>query len=216
MKNIIFIAPPAAGKGTQSEMLKEKYDYAHISTGDMLREVIASGSEFGIMVKNIIDKGNFVSDEIMIKLIEDKLNEVGKPFILDGFPRTLAQAEALNELLIKNNLDYQVVYLNLDEDIATKRVLGRLTCACGKSYNDSIDELKPKKENICDACGKALTKRDDDNEESFKKRYELFINNTKPILDYYKEKGKVNVIEADQSVEEIFAEIVSVVINDRG
>ena len=211
MKNIIFIAPPAAGKGTQSEMLKEECGYTHISTGDMLREVIASGSEFGSMVKNIIDKGDFVSDEIMIKLISEKLNEIGEPFILDGFPRTLAQANALNDLLIEKNIDYQVIYLDLDEETATKRVLGRLTCACGKSYNDLIEELKPKVENVCDSCGKPLVKRDDDNEESFKKRYELFMENTKPILDFYRNKNKVCVIDASVDVKDIYKNIINVI-----
>lgn len=211
MKNIIFIAPPAAGKGTQSEMLKEKYGYIHISTGDMLREATNSGTEFGEMVKNIISAGNLVSDDIMIRLIREKLEEIGKPFILDGFPRTLAQAEALSLLLEEKNTDYQAVYLELDEETATKRVLGRLTCECGKSYNELIDELKPKNGNVCDSCGKELIKRADDNEESFKKRYEVFIENTKPILDFYQNKNKVSIINASQNVNDIFDAITEVI-----
>lgn len=210
MKNIIFIAPPAAGKGTQSELLKDNFNYTHISTGDMLRDAIATGSEFGIMVKNIIDKGNFVDDEIMIKLIKDKLRSVGRPFILDGFPRTLAQAEVLDDLLNEEKIDYQVIYLDLNEEIATKRVLGRLTCSCGKSYNMYFDELKPRLENVCDACGKSLVKRADDTEESFKKRYQLFINNTRPILDYYMSKGRIKVVDASRSFNEIYKEVVEI------
>ncbi len=142
MKNIIFIAPPAAGKGTQSTMLKEKYSYNHLSTGDMLREAIASGSEFGLMLKNIIDEGKLVSDDIMIDLIKEKLNNLeGKPFILDGFPRTLNQAIALESLLDK---EYEVIYLDLSEEEAVSRILGRLTCSCGKSYNLNVEALKPK------------------------------------------------------------------------
>ena len=122
MKNIIFIAPPAAGKGTQSTMLKEKFNYNHLSTGDMLREAIASGSEFGLMLKNIIDEGKLVSDDIMIDLIKGKLSNLeGKPFILDGFPRTLNQAIALESLLDK---EYEVIYLDLSEEEAVNRILG--------------------------------------------------------------------------------------------
>ena len=120
MKNIIFIAPPAAGKGTQSNMLKEKFGYNHISTGDMLREAINSGSEIGKEVKNIIDKGELVSDVLIIKLVKDKLTSLkGKPFILDGFPRTLNQAESLDKILTD---DYIVIYLDLDESEAIKRI----------------------------------------------------------------------------------------------
>lgn len=210
MKNIIFIAPPAAGKGTQSEMLKDEFGYTHISTGDMLREIIASGTEFGIMVKNIIDGGNFISDEIMIKLIKEKLSSVGKPFILDGFPRTLNQAKVLDELFDEEKIDCQIIYLDLNEEIATKRVLGRLTCACGKSYNIYFDNLKPKKENICDACGRKLVKREDDNEKAFGKRYQLFIENTKPILDYYMSKGKIIVVDASRDFSDIYTEVTEI------
>ena len=131
MKNIIFIAPPAAGKGTQSDMLKTKFNYYHISTGDMLREAINSGSELGLSIKSIIDEGKLVTDDIMIDLIKNKLNEIeGKPFILDGFPRTLNQASALGSMLDNLNItNYVTIYLKLDEEIAAKRILGRLTCS---------------------------------------------------------------------------------------
>ena len=146
MKNIIFIAPPAAGKGTQSTMLKENFDYNHLSTGDMLREVVSSGTEFGLQVKNIIDRGELVSDELIINLINDKLAKIdGKPFILDGFPRTLNQAKSLDNMLDK---DYEVIYLDLSEEGAIERILGRLTCSCGKSYNLNVDNLKPFKSTI--------------------------------------------------------------------
>ena len=116
MKNIIFIAPPAAGKGTQSTMLKESFGYNHLSTGDMLREVVSSGTDFGLQVKNIIDRGELVSDELIISLINDKLAKIdGKPFILDGFPRTLNQAKSLDNMLDK---DYEVIYLDLSEEEA--------------------------------------------------------------------------------------------------
>ena len=211
MKNIIFIAPPAAGKGTQSNMLKEKFGYIHISTGDMLREAINSGSEIGAEVKNIIDKGDLVSDDLIIKLVKDKLTSLkGKPFILDGFPRTLNQAKSLDEILTD---DYIVIYLDLAESEAINRITGRLTCNCGKSYNVNIEELKPKVDGICDKCGSILTKRDDDNVESFKVRFKTFLDNTDSILKYYEDKEKLIKIDVNKDVQDIFESILEV-IND--
>ena len=208
MKNIIFIAPPAAGKGTQSTMLKEKYTYNHLSTGDMLREEINTGSELGLMLKNIIDRGELVSDEIIINLIKDKLTNLdGKPFILDGFPRTLNQAISLDNILDK---DYEVIYLDLDKEEASKRILGRVTCSCGASFNLNVDSLKPKVMGICDNCGKSLVKRCDDNIDSFNIRYDSFLNNTKPLLEYYEEKNKLYKIDVNRKVEDIFNDIVDV------
>lgn len=211
MKNIIFIAPPAAGKGTQSNILKEKYDYAHISTGDMLREAINSGSKLGIDVKNIIDKGELVSDEIIIKLVAEKLASLkGKPFILDGFPRTLNQAIALEKIIDDN---YVTIYLDLSEEEAISRITGRLTCSCGKSYNINIDSLKPKIVGICDACGSNLIKRDDDNVDAFKIRFKTFLDNTEALLDYYNSKNKLVKIDVNRKVSDIFNDI-SGVVND--
>ena len=213
MKNIIFIAPPAAGKGTQSNLLKDKYGYVHISTGDMLREIVSSDSELSKVVKNIIDKGNLVSDDLIFKLLKSKLNSIkGKPFILDGFPRTLNQALFLdNDLKIDN---YIVIYLDLSKEDAIKRIDGRLTCSCGKSYNLNDINLKPKIIDICDNCGNVLVKRNDDNLEAFKIRFDVFLNNNKPLIDYYKNKNKLKVVNVNKDVNEIFNEISKVVAND--
>ena len=212
MKNIIFIAPPAAGKGTQSQMLKEKYGYVHISTGDLLRAEIASGSELGCEVKNIIDKGNLVSDELMIDIIKSKLTEIkGKPFILDGFPRTLNQAESLDGILDDN---YETIYLELPREDAIKRIEGRLTCSCGKSYNMNDEALKPKVAGICDICGKELVKRDDDNAQAFIVRYDNFLNNTKVLIDYYKNKNKLHIVDVNRNINDIFEDISRIVAND--
>ena len=212
MKNIIFIAPPAAGKGTQSDMLKNTYGYIHISTGDLLRAEIATGSALGLEVKSIIDKGNLVSDELIIDIINSKLTEIkGKPFILDGFPRTLNQAEALDKIIDDN---YEVIYLELSKEEAIKRIEGRLTCSCGKSYNLNDEALKPKQEGICDNCGKKLVKRDDDNTLAFAVRYDNFLNNTKVLIDYYKNKNKLNVIDVNRDINAIFKDISEIVIND--
>lgn len=215
MKNIIFIAPPAAGKGTHSEMLEEKYGYVHISTGDILREAITSDTELGRIVKNIIDSGNLVDDCTMINLIKNTIEKVkGKPFILDGFPRTLTQAKALDTILIDNKINYTVIYLNLDYQTAKERILGRLTCSCGKSYNIYNESLKPKLENICDYCGEKLIKREDDNEVSFEIRYKAFIENNEPILKYYNELNNLISIDVNKNIKDIFNDIIEVVIND--
>ena len=213
MRNIIFIAPPAAGKGTQSNLLKDKYDYVHISTGDMLREIVSSNTELGEVVKNIIDKGNLVSDDLIFELLKNKLSNIeGKPFILDGFPRTLNQALFLdNNLKIEN---YIVIYLELSKADAVKRINGRLTCSCGKSYNLNDNNLKPKVTDICDVCGKKLVKRDDDNLEAFKIRFDVFLKNIKPLIDYYKDKNKLKVVNVNRDVNDIFREILKVVADD--
>ncbi len=212
MKNIIFIAPPAAGKGTQSNMLKEKYGYIHISTGDLLRLEIASGSKLGCEVKNIIDKGNLVSDELIIDIIKNKLIEIkGKPFILDGFPRTLNQAKVLDNIIDDN---YEVIYLDLDKDVAIKRIEARLTCSCGKSYNLNDDKLKPKITGICDNCGRKLVKRDDDNVEAYSIRYDNFLTNTKILVDYYNNKNKLHIVDVNRNINDIFNDISGIVAND--
>ena len=213
MRNIIFIAPPAAGKGTQSNLLKDKYDYVHISTGDMLREIVSSNTELGEVVKNIIDKGNLVSDDLIFELLKNKLSNIeGKPFILDGFPRTLNQALFLdNNIKIEN---YIVIYLELSKADAVKRINGRLTCSCGKSYNLNDNNLKPKVTDICDVCGKKLVKRDDDNLEAFKIRFDVFLKNIKPLIDYYKDKNKLKVVNVNRDVNDIFREILKVVADD--
>ena len=198
MKSVIFIAPPAAGKGTQSSILMEQYGYIHISTGDMLREEISNNTSLGVKANEIMAKGGLVDDEIIIGMVENKLNSVkGKPFILDGFPRTLNQAKALDSLLAKLNIDdVKVIYIDLDLETALKRTLGRVTCTkCGASFNLNNPDCMPKVKGICDNCQGELVVRDDDNEESFRNRFETFINNTKPIVDYYKEHDNLAIIE---------------------
>lgn len=212
MKNVIFIAPPAAGKGTQSERLME-IGYEHISTGDMLREEISKNTVLGKEINEIITNGKLVSDELVFELITNKITNLSKPFILDGFPRTINQAKLLDELFQKLNItNYEVVYLDVSLDVALKRALGRLTCSCGSSYNIYNENLKPKLENICDKCGKVLVKRNDDNEESFKVRFETFLNNIEPIKDFYREKGRLHIIDTMLSTEEVTDRIKEILI----
>lgn len=214
MKNIIFIAPPAAGKGTQSEWLKDKYNYEHISTGDILRGAIAEGSELGKKVEEVMAKGQLVSDELMIELIKRILTKLSqdKPFILDGFPRTINQAHALNELLkeIKIN-DLIAIYFIIDEEEAMNRALGRLSCPnCKKGYNHYYKAMKPKVEDICDDCGFKLDRRTDDNEESFKHRFQTYIENSTPVINFYKELGILKEVHVNRESSEIFKDIVKI------
>ena len=207
MKNIIFIAPPAAGKGTISDYLVKNYHYLHISTGDLLRDEIVSGSKLGQKLDTILKSGSLVDDETVIELVRNKISSNSdKSFILDGFPRTLAQAKVLDEMLGDLNLqDNLVVYLSVDLDTVLKRVLGRVICPkCKRSYNLNNEKLKPIHEDTCDDCGSKLVKRDDDNEETFKIRYESFVKNTEPILDYYQDKGLLIKLDATMPLEVIY------------
>lgn len=215
MKNIIFIAPPAAGKGTQSELLCEKYGYAHISTGDLLRSVNPT-SELGIEINNLMKTGSLVSDEIIFKLIEERLQkeDIKNGFILDGFPRTIKQAIAYEELVNKLNLkDYVVIYIKISENEAMNRALGRIGCtSCGKIYHKV--NSKPKTEGICDVCGGSLTSRDDDNEESFKKRFVTYLEKTQPLIDYYKKANKLVEIPSNDDKYITNEMIEKVIIDD--
>ncbi len=214
MKNIIFIAPPAAGKGTQSEMLVKKYGYKHISTGDLLREEVKKESLLGKDIKKLMEAGKLISDEIVLNLLKSKIESSGvsSKFIFDGYPRTINQAESLSKLA--NELNFKldcVIYLDIDELTAMKRAVGRVSCpSCGRGYNKYEEDLMPKEKDLCDDCKVPLTSRSDDNEDTFKERFQTYLNNTKPLLDYYEKLGIINVI-ASLSPEETFKEIEGVV-----
>ena len=175
MKNIIFIAPPAAGKGTQSDLLISKYGYEHISTGDLLREEVASGSELGLSISELMKSGALISDDIVNKLLVKALSATTKPFILDGYPRNISQAEKLDILLSELGKSADaVIYLEVDEELAMKRATGRISCPnCKRSYHKYF--MKPKQDNICDNCGATLISRADDTEEAFKNRYNTYV-----------------------------------------
>lgn len=199
MENLILIAAPAAGKGTLSEILVKNYNYEHISTGDLLREVSKSETELGKKISNMLKNGELVTDEIVFELLEEKLTKVNGPYILDGFPRTMNQAIKYDELLTKLNKDIgKVVVLNVSYDVLMKRIVGRVLCKeCGSIYNTLTGTNTPKEEGICDKCGGSLYKRSDDNEESFKTRYETYLEKTKPLIDYYEEKGVLSYINSN-------------------
>ena len=215
MKNIIFLAPPAAGKGTISDYLVKNYHYEHLSTGDLLRSEVASGSALGREINDLISVGKLVSDELIIQLVSSKLESElkNKPFILDGFPRTLNQAQKLDEML--NNLhidDVVVVYLDVSLDILLKRVLGRVVCPdCKRSYNLDNPLLKPQVDNICDRCGAILERRADDNEEIFKERYQIFLLSTKQIMQYYDDKKLLVKVDGTKELNLIYDEMESII-----
>lgn len=211
MKNIIFIAPPAAGKGTQSDLLVKKYGYNHISTGDILRQEVNKNTDLGIKINNLMQNGSFVGDDIVSKLLIQTLNESDKPFILDGFPRNLKQIDMLEDILkaLNKKIDI-VIYLDVPYEELLKRVVGRQLCPnCKKLYNKFF--ARPLVENICDECNTSLIVRSDDNEDTFKNRYDSYILNTYPILNYYEKCGILKKVQNVLSIEDIFKEIEKVI-----
>lgn len=211
MKNIIFIAPPAAGKGTQSELLISKYGYEHISTGDLLRNEIKNGSDLGKELDSMMKSGSLISDEIVNRLLINALSNITKPFILDGYPRTISQALKLDEILASLNKSVDVVvYLDVEEELAMKRATGRLSCkSCNRIYHKYFS--KPRVEGICDDCGSSLISRADDTPDTFKVRYDTYMSNTKPLLDFYSNKNILVKVDANKEADETFSEIEKVI-----
>lgn len=204
MRNIIFIAPPASGKGTFSEFLKEEYGYKHISTGDLIRN---SNDETLI---SYVNKGNLASDEIIISLLVNELDkDLDKPFVLDGFPRTYNQATELDKIL-KERKKENIAVINLETtfDEAQRRMLGRLICSCGRTYNLNNKELMPKVSGICDSCGSILIKRVDDSTEVLKKRFDDFNKKSVDIINYYQDN--LYRIDTSMTTKEIIKEILEI------
>jgi adenylate kinase len=205
--NIILLGPPGAGKGTQAKILVDSRNMVQLSTGDMLRAARSSGTEMGKKVAGVMDRGELVTDEIVIGLIEEQLtgNKGGSGFIFDGFPRTLAQADALDKLLAKvgQKLD-TVIEMRVDDAALVRRITGRFTCSnCGEGYHE--DAKKPAKEGVCDTCGQSgtFTKRADDNEEALKTRLLAYYKDTSPLIGYYYAKGKLQTIDGLAPIEAV-------------
>lgn len=215
MMNIILIAPPAAGKGTQAEILEEKYNIPHISTGDLLRTAIEKHDKRAKEIKEAIDRGLFVNDQIVVELLINRiqLSDCSNGYILDGFPRNLFQAQLYTNYLEKNNKNLGVaIIINLDKDVAKLRINNRLSCSeCGRVYNLSVEELKPKNNNKCDNCGNILSKRKDDNDETYDIRYNEYLLDTEPIINYYREKGILYEVDGSKDKELIHQQIIDII-----
>lgn len=208
--NIILLGPPGAGKGTQAKFLESHYRYKQLSTGDMLREYVKSDTPLAKEMKSIMDSGAFLSDDLVVQMISERLDceDVKLGFILDGFPRTVAQAQALDKMLIAKNmkLDY-VIELKVDASVLIDRISGRFSCAqCGAAYHDPTN--KTKIEGVCDYCGsKKFVKRDDDNAETVQKRLQTYEELTAPILPYYKQTGILRTVDGLDSITNVTNQI---------
>lgn len=208
MKKIIFIAAPAAGKGTQSEMLCQKYHLAHISTGSLLREELAKNSEIGKMIATEYAEGKLIEDSILMKLLNDRLSksDCENGYIIDGFPRTLNQAIMFDKM--DSSGKTYVFYLDVSKELAKNRILGRLTCPnCDRVYNDRILESNPKVAGICDDCHVALVRRSDDTEESFSNRYAIYESSTLPLKEHYQKLGILYHVNSNLDKESVFKQI---------
>ena len=216
MKNIIFIAPPAAGKGTISSMICSKYNIPHISTGDLLRDEIANSTKIGLEIKESMARGEFVSDETITKLLKKRLSnkDCHKGYILDGYPRNIAQASIYDNILKELSYDIgTVIYLDVDKEVALSRIKSRVVCPkCGMSYNLSTPELSPVREGLCDSCSSELKVRNDDTEETFISRFDTYMKETYPLIQYYKDKNNLVRIDVNnKTTEEIFEEVKKVI-----
>lgn len=210
---IILLGPPGAGKGTQAGVLAKEIDLVHISTGDLLRQNVAGGSELGREAKDFMLKGLLVPDTLVTKMLSDRFDQpdTQKGFILDGYPRNLAQAKALDELLKSKNKTIDIVfYLETSESVIIQRLTGRLVCSkCGLNFH--IKNMPPKIEMICDNCGGGLYQRPDDKEETIRKRLEVYVKEASELIEYYTAKKKLHRVVADGEAEVVLKEMVRLV-----
>ena len=209
---IIMLGAPGAGKGTQAKMIADKYGVPHISTGDIFRANIKNGTELGMEAKKYMDQGLLVPDELTVRILLDRVvqDDCKNGYVLDGFPRTIPQAEVLDSELMKlgDHIDYAINVDVPDENIV-KRMSGRRAClTCGATYH--IEHVPPKKEGICDVCGSELVLRDDDKPETVKNRLNVYHEQTQPLIDFYTEKGVLKTVDGTVPMEEVFAAITAI------
>jgi adenylate kinase len=203
--NVILLGPPGCGKGTQAKYLQERYRIPQVSTGDILREAVRKGTQLGLQAKAYMDEGKLVPDYLVVSIIEERLkdSDCREGFILDGFPRTVVQAQALEGCLegIGSPLNH-VINIVVDEDELLRRLTGRRACRqCGQGYHVLFD--RPRKEGVCDKCGGVLEQRDDDQEVTIRKRLHVYHDQTAPLIDYYGERGLLRAVDGVGSIEEI-------------
>jgi adenylate kinase len=211
--NLILLGPPGAGKGTQAKLIEERHGMKQLSTGEMLRAAVAAGTETGRKAKAIMDRGELVPDEVVVGIIADRLGQpdVAKGFILDGFPRNTAQAEALDRMLDSKGLKlHAVIEMKVDDEALVERITGRYTCStCGKGYHDRFE--KPKVANVCDACGgTSFTRRADDNEKTVRDRLSVYNKQTAPLVQYYGGRGTLKTIDGMADIAEVTRQIETV------
>lgn len=215
MLNIILMGPPGAGKGTHAKWISTEYKLPHISTGDMFREAMASGSELGNKIKDIVNGGGLVSDELTCELVKERLSrpDCANGYLLDGFPRTIPQAEALKKFGPEIGREVNLVIdIECPSEVLVSRIAGRRVCPkCGASFN--VNSMKPKKEGICDYCGTPLIQRKDDNADSFKVRLENYYKSTEPLLDYYKKEGLLHSFDGTLSLLNMQSELLALLGN---
>lgn len=214
--NVILLGPPGAGKGTQAKLLEERHGLKQLSTGDMLRAAVAAGSETGRKAKSIMDRGELVSDDVVVSIIADRLRDadVKKGFILDGFPRNTAQAEALDAMLASKGIRLdRVIEMRVDDDALVERITGRYTCArCGKGYHDKFE--RPQVAGICDVCGsKEFLRRADDTEKTVRDRLAIYNKQTAPLVAYYSKRGNLKIVDGMADITDVTRQIEKVLGN---
>lgn len=209
---LILMGPPGAGKGTQARRLAEKYAIPQLSTGDMLRAAVKAGTAVGLKAKAAMESGGLVSDEIVVGIIADRIGEADcvKGFILDGFPRTVAQAEALDAMLVQRSLKIDhVVDVAADDEALVSRITGRSTCAkCGEGYHN--EHKKPARNGVCDKCGGELTQRADDNEETVRNRLKVYHSQTAPVIEFYKKRGQFKAVDGMLPMDVVFGALCAI------
>lgn len=209
---IIMLGAPGAGKGTQAKKIAEKYNIPHISTGDIFRANIKNGTELGVKAKSYMDQGLLVPDELVVDLVADRIqqDDAKAGYVLDGFPRTIPQAESLDAALAKmgEKIDYAIDVEVPDENIIN-RMSGRRACVkCGATYH--LQYAKPKADGVCDVCGEQLILRDDDKPETVQKRLTVYHQQTQPLIDYYEKQNALKEVDGTKDMEDVFADIVSI------
>ena len=216
-KELIFLGPPACGKGTQTAKLAEYLGFPHVDTGSLLRAEIASGSENGKIAKSFIDKGNLVPVELVASIIKDRLSQEDchEGYILDGYPRSMEQAEMLEEINSSINgdvaTDFRAIYFDLNQDVLISRIVNRRSCPiCGEIYN--LKYKPTKQEGICDKCGSELIQRKDDNPETVKQRFNSYIEETSPLVDYYSKKGNLFSATVSKSINKLGKDVAEDVL----
>lgn len=215
-KELVFLGPPASGKGTQTSRLSKELNFPHVDTGSLLRKALSEGTPDGLVAKSFIEKGQLVPVEIVASIIKTRLKDAdcAEGFILDGFPRSTEQAEIL-EVMLKEidagkDVDFKVIYFDIDQQLLLDRIIYRRSCSkCGKIYN--LLSLKPEKEGVCDDCGAELTQRKDDTEEIAKSRFETYFKETAPLIEFYEKKETLKKIDANGEVSDVWDRLIEAI-----